>query len=589
MVLLPMLVIGYISYHSEKEAITNQLKQMMVVSVDSLALAVEDIIKEVLRDVSFFTGNPILFDGNWSAEEIEERFDYFLKKHQMYREIIFLNPSGVVIADRHSPSIKGSNLSDRLWYKEVMAGKEVVFSDILRLPITDEPLLAIGAAVKDENGNLAGIISPSVDLMYLYRRIENFANVQQKLGLNGYAFLVNGQGEILAHPDQTKILAENYFAASGLSSEKLKELCYTAELFYQKKDNSINVAAPINRVAGFENDWHVIVSVPAAEMYASLNKLLAKYLMLFGIILLVIIILAVKLTQNILAPINTLITSSADIVTGKKVELKHPAIYKEIKILNDAFNLMVEKLREREQEQIRGERLKIVGQLAAGFVHEIRNPLATIRGFIQLIESNSQKGSREKQYCPIIIKEIDRVNGILGDLLTLAKSSAISNFTLTDLNSIVEELVLLYQPQGDAAGISLIPELGSLPAVCSEPNHLKQVFINFIKNAFEAMDNTGGSLTITTAFLEEEQAVKIQFADTGCGMDKETLDKIGTPFFTTKESGTGLGLLTSYRIIKDLEGTLFIDSELGKGSVFTLKFPVELSYGNSNSTSDAAD
>jgi signal transduction histidine kinase len=572
-----MFFIGYISYQSKKDAMLNQLEQMLMLSADSLVVAVGDMINEAISDTGFLAVNPVLRNAEWSQKEIEDQFDHFLKHHQSYQDVIFLNPSGIVVADRHPMRIVGNDLSGDPWFKEVISGKDVVFSDIYLSSVTEETILVLGGIVKDDRGNVLGVVSPSLNLDFLGEKIQNITNQQQRRGLNGYVFLVNGDGQIIAHPDQSKVMAENYFATSGVTRDQLKELCSTGALFYQKKDNTINAVVSISQVPGFQNDWYVIVSMPEAELYAPLNQLLTKYQILFSIILITTAILAIKLAQNIVAPLNTLARSTADIVAGEKVALKR-VNYREINVLNDAFNTMLERLQEREQELIRAERLKAVGQLSAGFAHEIRNPLATIRGFIQLMERNSQESSREKQYYHIIIKEIDRINGIVGDLLARAKSGATSNLIETDINSMIEELALLYQPQGEAAGISLTAELGSLPAICSDSNQLNQVFINFAKNAFEAMADTGGSLMISTSFLEEEQEVKIQFTDTGCGMNEETLEKIGTPFFTTKESGTGLGLLTSYRIIKDLEGTLFIESELGKGSVFTIKLPVELSY-----------
>ncbi|MBS4025555.1 MAG: Cache 3/Cache 2 fusion domain-containing protein [Clostridia bacterium] len=578
MVLIPMLLIGYISYQSKKEAMLNQLEQMMILSADNLVVAVGDIINEAISDTGLLAVNPVLRKAEWSQGEIDSLLDSFLEHNQIYQHVILLNTNGIIVAERQPIGIEGNDLSERPWFKEVISGKEVFFSDIYLSSITKEPILLLGGAVKDIDGNALGVVSPSIDIRYLWTKMHNFASLQQKLGLNGYAFLVNGDGEIIVHPDQSKIMVEDYFATSGLTRDQLKEFSSTGELFYQKKDNTINAVAFISQVPGFQNDWHVIISVPEAELYAPLNQLLRKYLIWFSIILLATLAMAMKLAQNIVAPVNYLVRSTADIVAGKKVALEHVTSYREINILNDAFNTMLEKLQKREQELIRAERLNTVGQLSAGFAHEIRNPLATIRGFIQLMERSCQETSREKQYYHIMIKEIDRINGIVGDLLALAKTGVNSNIKETDVNSVIEEMMLLFQPQGEETGILLTAELGSLPAICTDSNQLKQVFINFIKNAFEAMADTGGSLLITTTFLEGEQAVKIQFADTGCGMNEETLEKIGTPFFTTKESGTGLGLLTSYGIIKDLEGTLFIESELGKGSVFTIKFPLELSY-----------
>ncbi|MGF7184643.1 signal transduction histidine kinase [Desulfitispora alkaliphila] len=233
---------------------------------------------------------------------------------------------------------------------------------------------------------------------------------------------------------------------------------------------------------------------------------------------------------------------------------------------------MVEHKNSLEKELIRSEKLKTAGQLAAGVVHEIRNPLTTIKGFMQLFQNKEHLGQEDQKYYQLIISEISRIEGIITELLNTAKPNASKEVNF-DINNIIEDIVLLHKSIADEKSIEIVTDCYSLPEVKQDPDQIKKVFINIIKNCIEAMDKKG-VLTITTNYIKDKEEVEITFKDTGCGMDEETLNKIGTPFYTTKEAGTGLGMLTCFRIVDEMGGSLNIKSKLGEGTTFIITVPV---------------
>ncbi len=242
---------------------------------------------------------------------------------------------------------------------------------------------------------------------------------------------------------------------------------------------------------------------------------------------------------------------------------------KEAEILVIIRDLSEQKIME--NEILRTEKLKVIGELAASFAHEIRNPLTTIRGFIQLLDISNDNHTKEQKYYKIILQEIDRINGIVTDLMCMAKPNGDQQFILTNLNQIIEDITLLYDGQGSLNKVLIEKELDhSVPLFFTYGSKLKQVFINLIKNAFEAMPN-GGTLTIKTIYIKEESSVEISIADTGIGMDQQTIANLRKLFFTTKSSGTGLGLPMCYMIIEDMDGSLTVSSKVGKGTTFTIK------------------
>ncbi|MNS24110.1 Sporulation kinase E [compost metagenome] len=216
----------------------------------------------------------------------------------------------------------------------------------------------------------------------------------------------------------------------------------------------------------------------------------------------------------------------------------------------------------------RSEKLTTVGQLAAGVAHEIRNPLTTLRGFLQL---QLQTKKLNSQHTDLMLSELDRINLIVSEFLILAKPQAV-HFQVKDIRYILGDVISLLDSQAHLHSIEFSTNFSveALLVHCEE-NQLKQVFINLLKNAMEAMP-CGGIIHMET-WRRETDSVMIRIIDEGEGISKETLAKLGEPFFTNKETGTGLGLMVSQRIIESHKGTMEIESELGRGTTVTVALP----------------
>jgi two-component system, sporulation sensor kinase A len=224
--------------------------------------------------------------------------------------------------------------------------------------------------------------------------------------------------------------------------------------------------------------------------------------------------------------------------------------------------------RKKQEELLKAsEKLAVVGQIAAGIAHEIRNPLTSIKGFIQMMNEDSKK----EHYYDVIMSEIDRINQVTNDFLILAKPQA-QNFRVCPLNQIISDVILLMQPEALLHNVEFtyLPYDEELQLLCDR-NELKQVFINILKNSIEAMP-TGGYITIQTFPIDNK--VQIEIRDSGIGIPKERIANIGQPFYTLKEKGTGLGLMTTIKIIEKHNGTFQLQSEEGNGTTITIEFPL---------------
>lgn len=219
-----------------------------------------------------------------------------------------------------------------------------------------------------------------------------------------------------------------------------------------------------------------------------------------------------------------------------------------------------------EELVVKSEKLTLTGQLAAGIAHEIRNPLTAIKGFLQLIDNGY---ALKNEHVKVMSSELMRIEGILNELLLLAKPHEVK-FYRKDINAIIRQVTTLMETEAIMKNVLMYIRLPEQPLyVDCDENQLKQIFINFIKNGMESMAQ-GGEMSIEAVL--SQGLVTVSFTDTGSGISPEQLERIGQPFFSTKEKGTGLGLAVSFSIIENHKGKVSVKSELGKGTTFTISF-----------------
>ncbi|MBB6730076.1 ATP-binding protein [Cohnella zeiphila] len=234
-----------------------------------------------------------------------------------------------------------------------------------------------------------------------------------------------------------------------------------------------------------------------------------------------------------------------------------------------AVQVIIRDISERKKNEellINSEKLYVAGQLAAGIAHEIRNPLTSLKGFLQLIES----GRKEATYYSIMNSELDRIGDIVSELLMLSKPQ-VYDLSYHDVRQVMKDSVTLLEAQAILQNITIEADFGrDILWVYGVENQIKQVFINVIKNAMEAMTD-GGAIRVRLG--RENDSVRVRISDEGPGIAKDQLAKMGQPFYTTKEKGTGLGLMVSYKIVDNHEGKIDVSSQLGQGTTFEIRFP----------------
>lgn len=234
-----------------------------------------------------------------------------------------------------------------------------------------------------------------------------------------------------------------------------------------------------------------------------------------------------------------------------------------IEFLNRYFHM--------QEEVMKSEKTKMVSEMAASVAHEIRNPLTTVRGFIQLFGADELDKEKKAFYQKICLEELDRAQLIITDYLSLAKPDPeiIENININDEISYLSNVLLTYANYNNIQIHGTLPEDHTLRIV-GDRYKFRQALINICKNAIEALHN-GGILEIKASRVNDHAVIII--SDTGIGMTAEQIKRLGTPYYSTKEKGTGLGTMVSFGIIKKMNGKIEIQSELGKGTEYKLIFP----------------
>jgi len=221
-----------------------------------------------------------------------------------------------------------------------------------------------------------------------------------------------------------------------------------------------------------------------------------------------------------------------------------------------------------EIEMFRLDRLALVGEMAASIGHEIRNPMTTVRGFLQIMKDNKEY-LKDKEYFELMIDELDRANSIITEFLSLAKNKVVE-LKPTNLKLVLTNILPLIQANAMIQDQFIKPELQDVPDLLLDEKEIRQLVLNLVHNGLESM-HSGGVLTIRT--FAEDEAVILSIKDQGYEINPELLEKLGTPFFTTKEQGTGLGLAVCYGIATRHNAKIDIETS-SSGSTFYVRFPI---------------
>lgn len=406
-------------------------------------------------------------------------------------------------------------------------------------------------------------------------------------GKTGYAWIVDHQGTFLSHYEDTFIGEDSFtvrhrrnprisyaqineavrkhllkgeegagWYVSGWHRgviHEVKKLFAYSPIFLSKEDDTGNL-------------WSVAVVAPETEVYGIIRSLVVRQWLIAGAFQLVVFAcLAVAIYFSLRW--SRILQAEVD---ERTADLRRSET--EVREERDKVKESMQKLMEMQEKLIRSERFAAIGEAAAYLSHEIKNPLMLMGGFAGQVEKSLSDDNVNREKLKIIQDETRRLELMLAEVRDFTRPTRPQK-ELRDINSVIEDTLALMENKMRDKGIEYKKALDNrLPAVLFDPQQIKQVLINLVNNAVEAMAQ-GGKLVISSR--REDGHIKVSVADSGPGIPPEVLKQVFNPFFTTKKKGTGLGLAVSRKIMEDHEGEIFVQSEKGKGTRITIALPIK--------------
>ncbi len=473
-------------------------------------------------------------------------------------------------------------LADSLEWARARNGETVRMSRdfVLREgPLAGRRVVLLAAPTVGPDGRVIGLDFLVVDAMAVAQRHGRGV----RSGQTGYAWVINHEGIFLSHfedrfqgQDAFVVRAErnpkiSYSRINELMVEKLLKgqegTDWYVSGWHRGSIGEMRKLLAYSPVfyAGEENPellWSVGLAAPASEVYGIMQPFLARQWMATGA--------SVLLALAALAAVIFLSLRWAQIL-HREVEEKTA----DLRVERDRVREGMDRLLEAQERLVRSERFAAVGEAAAHLAHEIKNPLLLMGGFAAQVRKGLGEdvpmAAKLRDKLQIVEDEARRLECLLREVSGFTKPSR-PTLVSQDINEVVEDTLRLVESDFGERGIRCVRELDrGLPPVPCDPGQMRQVLLNLVKNAGEAMPD-GGAITVRT--WREGGAVKIAVRDTGLGMPPQVLERLFSPFFTTKTKGTGLGLAVSFRIMEDHGGEIDATSAEGQGSTFTLSLPL---------------
>jgi signal transduction histidine kinase len=456
----------------------------------------------------------------------------------------------------NNPQSKG-----RLYLGEVYRATQPPWQGRLVMPFYT------GLYASPEASAAEGVLELLIDPIFIADKVT--AGVRS--GGTGYPWIIDQNGVFLAHyekefvgQDAIEVRKKRgpHITFRGLEELQEKILkgeegtgCYVSGWHRQRLGETPKLAAftPIRFNKGLirtvtdvedptHNLWGVAVVAPVAEVSGTVGEVMYQELFLVALFFLAVILGTIALI---------VVALSWNKILAREVKLK------------------TEELLESQGRLVRSERFAAIGEAAAYVSHEIKNPLMVIGGLARQVENKEGEPSlREKLH--IIQTEVQRLENFLGDLRDFTRPPT-PVMQKININEVIHEVDTLMEEEANIRDVTLVEHLDlQLPQLMADPNQMKQVLLNLIKNAFEALDS-GGQVILKSGAADNQVWFSVQ--DTGGGMSPEVLERIFNPFFTTKKKGTGLGLAVIHKIITDHHGTVNVQSTPDEGTTITVNLP----------------
>ncbi|HQV30531.1 MAG TPA: cache domain-containing protein [Calditrichia bacterium] len=530
------------------------------------------------REIFLFIQEPLtILETTALSRDIteQERFDQasiinrIKDEHDIFRKVYILNDSGrVVVTTRFGE--EGESYGDGDIFRTAMQDLSA-FSEVTFTP-SRFPVMSIARPIRQFEQPI-GVLAGEIDLNAIWALVDSIS-----IGRTGNAFLLGVNGEVIAHPDKQKVLNREDYSGLPMYAQLVSapENVGTFEV-----EGSEQVLAYVQVQ---ELGWGVVVQQSQEEAFTLARQMLSRVLAFIGGTILIALLLGYTGVLRLTQPLARLVSGAREYGRGNLQHRIDLDPGDELGELAREFNTMALSLQKNQKKLKRMEHLAAMSRFASLVSHEIRNPLNSMTINMQmlkrLINRPQISAERKIQFLDVMSSEITRMNDMVTKFLTIARPPELS-LGPTDLHQVLEDVVLVQSARAKFEGVTLRTDFRAPNAHgMFDANQLKQVFHNLIVNAFEAIPETG-VLEITTDAVrfgdpqKERPGLRIAFRDSGDGIPAEIVSEVFEYYYTTKRSGSGLGLALAKQIVEAHRGVVEIESESGRGTTVILLLPIE--------------
>lgn len=580
---------GYFSYLQARKAVEDQMQLYAIGSASQIAERIRQFLSQHMNTARLIKAfmEKDMIDVTDPIRLVN--YFYILKRdHPEFANIYYGDRQGqFTMVPPQSPEIyKIFDPRSRPWYQSAVTAGDVNWTRVYLFASTQNPGITASIPIYTAPGGLRGVCGIDIDLSTFSRFLQSI-----KMENQGYAYIIeNRNGRVIAHPNLARLgwdpvhiqllsacLSELKAAGkrSGLT-QFLGEDFFTAYTNYP------------------DNDWTVGVTLPMTEFFKHIQSIKKTTITLVVVAMLLCSMLSYLLTLTIVNPLKELRQGIERVSSGNLDYHVDPPHLDIADALASSFNRMAASLKKSREELKRTyielaekEKMAALGQMTASIAHELKNPLGVILGSAQVVANTRRPLPMREEAALFIVAEVERLDKTLKAFLAFSKPAP-PNFSLVDLVQLLDETLAATEAQMAANGIQVEKSFPGGQIHClADKDQIRQVFWNILINAEQAMPN-GGRLTIeadcrigpnkeaglygTDPAVDPIHEMVIKISDSGSGIPIEQSEKIFEPFVSFRNGGIGLGLSIVYQILKLHRAKIEVDSQMGRGTTFTLLF-----------------
>jgi len=573
---IPVLIIGIMLIQTTRESIETTVSdgnfEIAKRASNEIRLYIEQaqsVVSQVADDIGILETTPI---------QRQRLIDNVVVRHEQFRELAVLDLEGRELLCTRLAEHDAPHLRDDL----ILPQSESI--SISQVFISEDRLPSVQMTVPILRFNqIIGYVTAEVNLKDMWDLVDSVQIGGDNDSGYGNAYVVSGNGRLIAHPQRERVYGQEDLSDRPVGMAITEAASNT--VLYQTQNGELLAAFVEIEPLG----WHVVIEQPTAEAFTRSQEAKVEVTVLIIFSAIAASLIGVFFARKIAHPVSELVRGAHLFGKGELTQSIDVPGHGELTMLADEFNHMARQLLEKERQLQRVERLATLSKFASILSHEIRNPLNSMMINLQVLKREMDKNGtlteKNRKFYDIIVSEIWRIDGLVENFMTYARPPELNLFN-HKITNLIDEVVETHRSSAQDQGITITtnyetPDLN----VAVDADQLKQVFLNLMLNAFDAMEPCG-TLVISTREQRPEWTgdltsdthgksfVIITVTDSGCGMDDDQISHIFDMYYTLKANGTGLGLPIAQQIVEKHGGKIDVTSKSGQGSTFTVWLPV---------------